>query len=335
MSFESIVRCQEQVSKADGSEDVPEFFQLRSAEAQQTMGILSKTLQRFSDDRFGACFGEPLPRGAVAVKLTWAPVGANTSKGGVQVLANYDTSAVGMTAMIAKSGTWRIADQDESRGRSRTIPVPGLDGIYRVRLDNGDEWALTGIHATTRETKEWVWLSWWWGGDQPDTDFGSDRPDLCSAGDQSCGKRSKILERWYAPWSRYKMCSVTAWREGDPVMNSTTDAGFQKAASDAGWTPGLRKVAEATRAVYSPTRKANDGRFFTWCSNPFIEFEPGMADSNCIGCHQHSAPGGSYSQADHNSFDKSLKDFPADFLWSFDNGVDFVAGRIYSIFKSE
>jgi hypothetical protein len=246
-----------------------------------------------------------------------------------------------MAAMRGKAGTWRIADQSLETGKARTIRVPGADGIYRVKLDNGKEWALTGIHVTTRETKEWVWVSFWWGGDEPDRDFGGDRPDLCrveTAGmpaGESCAGKGPMLKAWYSPWQKYKMCIVSAWREGDPVMNAGDANRFAALTSAAHWDSGLIAAAEATRAGYAQDKRAPDGRFYTWCSNPFIEFEEGMADSNCIGCHQFAAPGDSYAQGVHNRFDKALKDFPADFLWSFDTGVNHTAGRIYSIVKDE
>lgn len=55
----------------------------------------------------------------------------------------------------------------------------------------------------------------------------------------------------------------------------------------------------------------------SWCSNPYIEAQPGGANSNCIGCHQHAGP-------DRGDFEVSVgkekerETFPADYLWSFD-----------------
>jgi hypothetical protein len=320
VNFESVVKCQEKARENTWSAEIRSL----SGSMESSFGGV---LQRFSDDKFGQCFGQPVPRGAVAAKLTWSRVGGPPTVNKVSALANYDTSVDGMRAMLEKSGTWRIGDQSEASGKPRTVSVPGYDGIYRVRADNGHEWALTGIHLTTRETKEWVWVSLWWGGDSFASDFGADRPALC--GGRDCGG----LEAYYAPWNAYKMCVVTAWREGDAVMNITDPDEFERAVREpsVSWAPGIIESARATRASYTQGKKAPDGRYYTWCSNPFIEFESGMADSNCIGCHQFAVPGGAFNQTEHNHFDKMNKDFPADFLWSFDSGVNRIADRILGV----
>ncbi len=326
LNYEAVVRCQEQAA------DTANPVQIR-LETGDLAAAFSKALQRFSDDKFGACFGQPLPRGAVAVKLTWSRVGGPASVAKVTSLANFDTTETGVAAMKGKSGTWRIADQENSQ-RPRTVSVPDANRIYRVRTDNGHEWALTGIHVTTRETREWVWITLWWGGDQPDGDFGGDRPDLCEAG--ASGDCADLGD-YFASWNSYKMCVVSAWREGDPLMNSATAAQFERGVGFGGarWSDGLIAAARSTRAAYTAERRAADGRFFTWCSNPYIEFEAGMGDSNCIGCHQFASPGSTFDQAEHNRLDKIVKDFPADFLWSFDSGSNHTADRILGEVRTE
>jgi hypothetical protein len=324
INYEAAVRCQERSSN-------PANPVILRPESGDLAGAFSKALQRFSDDEFGVCFGQPLPRGAVAVKLTWSRVAGPATVSKIKSLANYDTAETGITGMLAKGGTWRIADQDDSI-HPRTVPVPGFEGIYRVRTDNGHEWALTGLHVTTRETREWVWLTLWWGGDSPSNDFGSDRPELCDASEQSCSN----LGNYFAPWNAYKMCMVSAWREGDPVMNSQNAAEFERRSGSIGarWSAGLLAAARSTRAAYTPERRSPDGQYYTWCSNPFIEFEAGMANSNCIGCHQFAAPGATFDQVEHNRFDKMTKDFPADFLWSFDSGANHTADRILGVVRA-
>ncbi len=324
VNYEAAVRCQER------SSDPANPVILRPDRGNLDASF-SKALQRFSDDEFGVCFGQPLPRGAVAVKLTWSRVAGPASVSKLQALANYDTAESGISGMLAKAGTWRIADQDES-SRPRTLPVPGFDGIYRVRTDNGHEWVLTGIHVTTRETREWIWLTLWWGGDSPSTDFGGDRPELCDSNALNCSN----LGNYFAPWNAYKMCMVSAWREGDPIMNSQNAEEFERRSGRSGgqWSAGLVAAAQSTRAAYTPEKRAADGRYYTWCSNPFLEFEDGTADSNCIGCHQFAAPGGIFNQSEHNRFDKMIKDFPADFLWSFDSGANHTADRILGIIRA-
>ena len=97
---------------------------------------------------------------------------------------------------------------------------------------------------------------------------------------------------------------------------------------------GLLAAARSTRAAYTPEKRSPDGRNYTWCSNPFIEFETGMANSNCIGCHQFAAPGSTFDQSEHNRFDKLTKDFPTDFLWSFDSGANHTADRILGVVRA-
>ena len=324
MNYEAAVHCQER------SSDPTNPVRLRPETASLDASF-SKALQRFSDDEFGVCFGQPLPRGAVAVKLTWSRVAGPASVSKLKSLANYDTTETGISEMLAKAGTWRIADQGDS-SHPRTLPVPGFEGIYRVRTDNGHEWVLTGLHVTTRETREWVWLTLWWGGDSPSSDFGSDRPELCDSNVQSCPD----LGNYYAPWNAYKMCMVSSWREGDPVMNARNSREFElRSGSDgARWSAGLLAAARSTRAAYTPEKRSPNGSYYTWCSNPFIEFETGMANSNCIGCHQFAAPGSTFDQSEHNRFDKLTKDFPTDFLWSFDSGANHTADRILGVVRA-
>lgn len=325
MNFESIVRCQDQVTQGG-----PDTVRVRADTGNQVTVSFSRGLQRFADDEFGACYGQPLPRGAVAVKLTWARVAGPASASKVTALANFDTGESGMRGMLAKAGTWRIGDQADDE-RPRTIPVPGNTGIYRVRVDGGHEWALTGIHLTTRETREWVWVSLWWGGNSVASDFGADRPELCDPGYTS---NCAGLANYYAPWNAYKMCVVSAWREGDPVLNAGSPDQFESMAGAARWSPGLTAVGRVNRVVYLNNQRASDGSFHTWCSNPFIESDKGMANSNCVGCHQFASPGGAFNIPEHNRFEKAVKDFPTDFLWSFDSGVEHFADRIAGVKRS-
>ena len=100
----------------------------------------------------------------------------------------------------------------------------------------------------TKELRHWVWVTAWWS-DTPNEDFGADRPEG--------------MERFGPAWSNYKMCVVTDFDEGDPDPRG-------------GYEGSLGDALAATHG------KA------TWCSNPFIEKEAHNAQTNCIGCHQHS-----------------------------------------------
>lgn len=340
LNYASVIRCQEIAStQQDQNSEAPgKTLKNRPYDGNLT-GALSIALQRFADDNFGECFAQPLPRGAASVKLTWTKVAAPGDNAVTTKLANFDTSISGINAMFTKGGTWRIADQMESPEHPRTLPIPELaaNKIYRVKNDKGHEWVLTAMHVTTRETKEWVWASFWWGGSTSNQDFGADRPTLCT--DQAASARRdpqppcRELITTLAPWANYKMCTLSTWREGDPVMNQQ-GTNFERALREASWPQDIKDAAQANHAAYKQSRHAPDDRYYTWCSNPFIEFEEGTANSNCVGCHQFAGPGRKHVPEAHNRLDKMTKDFPADFLWSFDEGNDHTAARIHAVFSS-
>jgi hypothetical protein len=69
-----------------------------------------------------------------------------------------------------------------------------------MRLTADTTMRLAALHIMTKELRDWMWISLWWS-NEPDSDFGSDRP----AGLSALG----------GPWGHYKMCVNVAYEEGD------------------------------------------------------------------------------------------------------------------------
>jgi hypothetical protein len=237
-------------------------------------------------DSFGSCFGKPFPEAAVAVKATFNPRASG--------VAAFDTSAAGlerlMTATGADAERWR--QRSDPAGRPVVVRLDddaSLAKIHSIKLRDQDflvgEYVLTGLHVTTKETAEWVWTTLWWS-NEPDTDFGADRPAAFGGGDPA--------------WKNYKMCVATTWDEKDPVV--TGDAAPQGLPVD---------LMQALRAAHAYARPS------TWCSNPFIEGMPRGANSNCIGCHQHAGPRGMPPASQAPDRGRKASAFPGDFLASF------------------
>lgn len=188
--------------------------------------------------------------GTVVIKATWSRVGFGFD------LPVHDTDAAtlgekigpGKRALFPEEGDRQIPppqNLDEI-----TFPTP--DDIYTIKTKSDSVYRLTGLHIMTKELRHWVWVSLWWS-DDPDNDFGADRP--------------ASWEALGPAWQNYKMCVVTDYLEGD--------------ADPAGRfadLPSLQAALAATGSVGQPT----------WCSNPYIERGPGNARTNCIGCHQHA-----------------------------------------------
>lgn len=188
--------------------------------------------------------------GTVVIKATWARVGFGFD------LPVYDTDAA---SLLDRIGPGKLALWPEEGDRQIPAPedldeleFPGPDDIYTIKTRSGSLYRLTGLHIMTKELRHWVWVSLWWS-DEPDEDFGADRPD-------------KFAEL-PSYWSNYKMCVVTDYIEGDADPSGRfTDF------------PSLQAALEATGGGGAPT----------WCSNPYIERAAGNARTNCIGCHQHA-----------------------------------------------
>ncbi len=148
----------------------------------------------------------------------------------------------------------RMSSNEPSWERGDEQASPSESDAYTLELPNGNVYWLTGLHVMTKELDDWFWLSLWWSAD-PDSDFGADRPGSIPA-----------------PFNHYKLCSVVDFVEGDVDPTGGFD-GDQRSLGDA--------LAVMHEGPTGPT----------WCSNPYIEIEPGAAETSCIGCHQHAASG--------------------------------------------
>jgi hypothetical protein len=178
--------------------------------------------------------------------------------------------------------------------------APGVNDIYTVTLSDGANFRMAALHLVTKETRDWMWITLFWS-DDPDSDFGADRP--------------AAIKALGAPWDHYKMQVVVSYEEKDPDPRG-------------GYAGSLGDALAATHpgAVGGPT----------WMSNPYIERGPKNAQTNCIGCHQHSHNQSFSSEsilADAAKFPKSGRTkirqvFPSDYSWSIFHGPELLAGTL-------
>jgi hypothetical protein len=184
-----------------------------------------------------ACLTGQFPASSAIVKATWQRLDA-----GLPVFA-FDTTAESLARKLAPAGgfDWGPGDREVT---------PGEGSMYTIELPNGNRFGLTGLHIMTKELEHWVWVTLWWS-DNPELDFGADRP----AGFPSA-------------FAHYKLCSVVAFDEAD----ADPAAAFEERA------PSLARALAVTSAGAGAA---------SWCSNPYIENGAGNASTNCIGCHQH------------------------------------------------
>jgi mono/diheme cytochrome c family protein len=250
-------------------------------------------------DNFSLCFDRELAPNSVLVKAQWMRADFGRK------VPTFDTDAQTIAQRLGGVAHWG----DE--GDRQQDPSPAE--IFTIRLRNGDTYRLVGLHIMTKELRHWQWISLWWS-DQPDVDFGADRPPL-------------VRDQLEPVWKNYKMCVVAQYDERD--------------ADAAGRYPEAPTLSAVLQAI--------DGGVGgpTWCSNPYIEHGRHNARTNCIGCHQH---GGSTVTVDKNGdgtldpldLEAIINDetnfpdtgrrrvrnlFPADYLYSF-NRVDDWANLI-------
>lgn len=224
-----------------------------------------------TDAAWSSCLASPFPLDAAFIKADW-----RRAELGVTVPV-FDTSAAGISTALRGDQQWVAAAEAD----------PDSSSIYTLALPSGPRYRLAGLHLMTKELDHWLWVTLWWS-PSPDTDFGADRPASLAG-----------------VWRNYKMCVVTAFREGD--------------ASPSGGLPGTlgAALAAAHAGAGGPT----------WCSNPMIELGPGNASSTCIGCHQHGgAPLLSETiLADDVRFPDNGRlqvrnNFPDDYTWAVTSG---------------
>ncbi|MFP4597034.1 MAG: c-type cytochrome [Persicimonas sp.] len=195
--------------------------------------------------------GLPGAEGTVLIKATWARVGFGFD------LPAYDTDADALRERIGPGALARWPDEGDRLYESPEDPqeqaFPTPDDIYTIQTRSDGVYRLTGLHIMTKELRHWQWVSLWWS-DDPDTDFGADRPDS--------------FDDLPPVWSNYKMCAVVDYLEAD--------------ADAPGRFEDLPSLQAALEAIGSEPGAPS------WCSNPYIEHEAGNARTNCIGCHQHA-----------------------------------------------
>jgi hypothetical protein len=270
-----------------------------------------------SDTDFSNCIPE-FPRSAVMVKTSWVEL--------QQGVPQHDTGAAAM-AKVIKEGTWPSTPTE-------SIKHPSRDQIYTNVSKEGTEYALKSIHFSTKDLREWVWVTLWWD-PAPRRDFGADMPDTIKSYNGGV-------------WQNYKMCIVSAFDEGDPEP-WIHYSGAQQSLGDsikATYEAIEKQIREGGKQVpfferfdaksLGPWETPYD-RPTEWCSNPNIETHPANGRTSCIGCHQ-----GSFTNNDAriDSDDKEMqfwqimagdvpqfgrsqyrRNFPADFAWSF--GFEF------------
>ena len=249
-----------------------------------------------SADQFSHCIDE-FPRSAVMVKTSWVPIDPGSR------VEYHDTTPVELSHVLDASGagTW-----DTFKGSMAASP----SNIYSVETTTGDQFGLQAIHFSTKDVREWLWVSLWWHPDA-DGDFGADRP-------------SSIDTFNIGVWANYKMCVTSAFKEGDKQPWSS-------------YRNSKPKLATVLKSVYNIIEKqaatSSDNTITTWCSNPILEWHSRNARTNCVGCHQYSNTLNTtsnmptrFSDTNHGVNDvqypqfgraRNRKNFPAEFAWSF------------------
>ncbi len=234
---------------------------------------------------------------AVTIKTSWR-------KADTGVIGKFDTSDKGLTKHLTE-GAWK-PDQE--------IPSQSLtpNKIFTIKLlASAKSYNLESIHIVSKETRDWLWITFWWSPD-PNTDFGEDRPASFTG----------------TPWANYKMCVVADFLEGD------LDPGAHYKDTH----PSLASALSVSQQWASP---------YTQCSNPFIEQGQGNVETNCIGCHQHAGSNANPEEIylddpknprtpasrlkyPHHSRSQARQNFPADYLWSLTQSPDFFESEITS-----
>lgn len=243
---ETIVNCD---PSAFPKLNFPGLFQ-----AAELIGIDRLPSQRLPLDpqnRWALCMDHEMPPDAIMIKANWTPVSKYDSGNPYVDEHRIDTSAkMASTLSAYPSGTWIEIPWDEDARAKGGIKAAG----FRVTDEKGKEWELRGMHVVKKSLRTWMWTTifeaggeWNWGADKP----------------------VALTQEW-APFVHYGMCTVSNFRESDPMPWAAYD----------GKDEHLQSLADTIRAVARVMRGAQ------WCSNPYIETN--LAFGNCIGCHQGS-----------------------------------------------
>lgn len=239
-----------------------------------------------------ACAASPSAAEDVSISAFGTCVGGPFPANAIAIKANwvkatepvkvYDTSLAALRKIVTGETSEWVS--------THTVADPASI-VLAGRLQNLKKlgtYRLVGFSIASKETPEWLWSTYWWS-PEPESDFGADNP--LRGGNHPFGDLAS-----------YKMCSVADFRaEAGPESGALLDA-----------SPGELTAMGLMDVV----RESGGGA--TWCSNPYIEAQPGGANSNCIGCHQHAGP-------DRGEFEEDVRKdavrsvFAGDFLWSFDS----------------
>ncbi len=230
-------------------------------------------VQPSAEETYRNCFGANLPRSSTLIKTTWL----DTSFGFRKVA----TDAASLHAVMNSEASWDEVAVD--------APVP--DAIVKAR-SNGKTFVLGGMHIVSKELDDWLWLTAWWS-DDPDHDFGEDRP-----------AEVKALG---APWNQYKICAVSSHVQDVSELDA---------------------VAKAYPTLAAAYKEALGATGASWCSDPYIEKGANNPKTNCIGCHQFAGTATDQSEilTDSARFPnygktKQRTVFPTDYIWSATQGA--------------
>lgn len=218
-----------------------------------------------------ACILEFQPD-AVIIKTAWV-----RSELGLGIPA-FETNGDALSQRLSVNGqSWDHPDRIVSTISGRAI---------EQRTQAGSTFQLAGMHIMSKESKDWMWITLWWS-DDPDSDFGEDRPASLNQN----------------RWANYKMCVITEYSE------SALD---------------LEDVRIQYPSLASALNAATDDSQMSWCSNPYIEKGVDNQKTNCIGCHQYAGvpemTPERVMQLPTHGREKTRSDFPADYLWTLTLG---------------
>jgi hypothetical protein len=215
-------------------------------------GLPAQLLPSDPQNRYALCMDHEMPADAIMIKANWVPVIKYDSAGNGYVDEHrIDTSAkMASTLSAYPSGTWIEIPWDEDARANGGIKAAG----FRVTDEKGKEWELRGMHVVKKNLRTWMWTTlfeaggeWNWGADKP----------------------VALTQEW-TPFAHYGMCTVSNFRESDPMPWAAYE----------GKDEHLQSLADSIKSVARVMRGAQ------WCSNPYIETN--LAFGNCIGCHQGS-----------------------------------------------
>ncbi|SFF88179.1 hypothetical protein SAMN05518801_102413 [Novosphingobium sp. CF614] len=245
----------------------PSFVGHLLAQSKGVMNCADKAPQFKADTpppsatQFSPCLTE-FPRSAVMVKAQWTP----------EDFAN--------AAHVTDSNRMGNLFNEPRWGRGTPAPFDAKK-MYTIETKEGHKWGLRSIHFSTKDTREWVWITLWWD-PQPNTDFGQDRPASISG-----------------VWANYKMCVTSSFNERDPQP-------WQSFTASAPLLAGALKANYSALAAANTAAGGDPNHLTTWCSNPNVEVHPQNHKTNCIGCHQYA---GSWNAAtnDMTEFDQTYQ----------------------------